>query len=72
MTNGARETNTLELATRLTIAWLSNPNTRASPDEVSAFLQKMLSTAISLSSSQGAPNRPQSESEFIPVGHSVR
>ncbi|MEJ5979122.1 MucR family transcriptional regulator [Novosphingobium sp. PS1R-30] len=34
-------TDLLELATELTIAWLSNPNTRASADEVPAFLQTM-------------------------------
>jgi predicted transcriptional regulator len=32
---------TLELATDLTIAWLSNPNTRASTDEVADILLKM-------------------------------
>jgi predicted transcriptional regulator len=35
------DTNAVELATELTIAWLSNPNTRASADEVPSFLQKM-------------------------------
>ncbi|WBH15430.1 MucR family transcriptional regulator [Sphingomonas radiodurans] len=35
------DTNAVELATELTIAWLSNPNTRASSDEVPGFLQKM-------------------------------
>lgn len=31
----------LELATELTIAWLSNPNTRAQGEDVPAFLRKM-------------------------------
>lgn len=31
----------VELATELTIAWLGNPNTRATSDEVPAFLQRM-------------------------------
>jgi predicted transcriptional regulator len=35
------ETNTVELATELTIAWLSNPNTRTPADDVPAFLQSM-------------------------------
>jgi predicted transcriptional regulator len=35
------DNNPLELATELTIAWLSNPNTRASADEVPNFLLKM-------------------------------
>lgn len=34
-------TVSVELATELTIAWLSNPNTRASTDEVPVFLAKM-------------------------------
>ena len=33
--------NPVELATELTIAWLSNPNTRATADEVPHFLAKM-------------------------------
>ena len=33
--------SSVELATELTIAWLSNPNTRANADEVPAFLAKM-------------------------------
>ena len=37
----ADDNNTLELATDLTIAWLSNPNTRASADEVADILLKM-------------------------------
>lgn len=35
------DTNSLELATELTIAWLSNPNTRASAEEVPSFLNRM-------------------------------
>jgi predicted transcriptional regulator len=35
------ETNSIELATELTIAWLGNPNTRTSADDVPAFLQSM-------------------------------
>lgn len=35
------ETNAVELATELTIAWLSNPNTRTSADDVPAFLASM-------------------------------
>ena len=35
------DNNTVELATELTIAWLSNPNTRTSADDVPAFLKSM-------------------------------
>ena len=34
-------TDLVELATELTIAWLGNPNNRASADEVPAFLRTM-------------------------------
>jgi len=40
--------NAVELATELTIAWLANPNTRASSDEVPAFLNKMHEAVQSL------------------------
>ena len=41
MTDDSGTSNTVELATELTIAWLSNPNTRASADEVPSFLRAM-------------------------------
>lgn len=44
-------TNTIELATELTIAWLSNPNTRTSGDDVLAFLQSMHATVAKLGGS---------------------
>jgi predicted transcriptional regulator len=43
------ETNTVELATELTIAWLGNPNTRTSADDVPAFLQSMHDAVARLS-----------------------
>jgi predicted transcriptional regulator len=36
-----QQSNAIELATELTIAWLSNPNTSASADDVPSFLQKV-------------------------------
>lgn len=42
--------NAVELATELTIAWLSNPNTRAQVDDVPAFLQKMHGAVTGLAS----------------------
>ena len=41
MTDETSTIDPIELATELTIAWLSNPNTRASAEEVPAFLGKM-------------------------------
>ncbi len=42
-------TDPVELASDLTIAWLSNPNNRASMDDVSTFLRKMHADVIELS-----------------------
>jgi predicted transcriptional regulator len=47
--------NTVELATELTVAWLSNPNNRVAADEVPAFLQKMHSTLSGLAEPAPAP-----------------
>ncbi|MDJ0277615.1 MucR family transcriptional regulator, partial [Sphingomonas sp. 2R-10] len=44
-------TNTVELATELTIAWLSNPNTRTTADDVPSFLQSMHSAVAALGAS---------------------
>ena len=55
--------NPIELATELTIAWLGNPNTRASSDEVPAFLNKMHEAVLNLgnSSEQSAQEEPSPE-----------
>jgi hypothetical protein len=53
-----QQPNTLELATDLTIAWLSNPNTTASADDVSAFLQKMHSAIAGIGSGAAAEEEP--------------
>ncbi len=49
MAEDIADSDLLSLATELTIAWLSNPNTRASADEVPAFLEKMHGAVIALS-----------------------
>ena len=41
--------NTIELAVALTTAWLGNPNTRSTPDEIHTFLKNSHSTIIGLS-----------------------
>ncbi|SOB79714.1 transcriptional regulator, MucR family [Sphingomonas guangdongensis] len=41
MADETQTTNIAELATELTIAWLANPNTRASAEEVPSFLRAM-------------------------------
>lgn len=46
--------NPVELATELTIAWLSNQNNRVSAEEVPAFLRTMHQTVTELASDSGA------------------
>lgn len=58
--------NTIELATELTIAWLSNPNTNASVDDASTFLQKMHS-ALNGVGSPPAAEEQAAEPEFMPA-----
>ena len=41
--------NPVELATELTMAWLSNPNTRTTPEDVPAFLKSMHDAVLGLS-----------------------
>jgi predicted transcriptional regulator len=60
------QSNTLELATDLAIAWLSNPNTNASADEVPAFLQKVYGALNSLGSGTGA-DEVSDEPEYTPA-----
>lgn len=45
----------VELATELTIAWLSNPNTRANGGEVPAFLRTMHDAVTALTGGQISP-----------------
>lgn len=47
--NGTKSINALELATELTIAWLANPNTRTSADDVPGFLRTIHSAVNQLS-----------------------
>jgi predicted transcriptional regulator len=61
--------NPVELATELTIAWLSNPNTRAIADEVPAFLAKMHQAVSNLASPAAveAPAGEEAPSEHTPA-----
>ncbi|MBM6577137.1 MucR family transcriptional regulator [Microvirga sp. SRT01] len=49
------ETDNVALATELTIAWLSNPNTRTNPDDVPAFIAKMHSALGQLGNASAEP-----------------
>ena len=56
------DNNTIELATELTIAWLSNPNTRTTADDVPAFLKSMHEAVVGLNGSAA----PETEAEPAP------
>ncbi|MEG3144246.1 MucR family transcriptional regulator [Sphingomonas sp. RT2P30] len=58
--------NAVELATELTIAWLSNPNTRANADEVPSFLAKM-HQAVNQLATPPAPAIEEATSEYTPA-----
>lgn len=61
------ETKTVELATELTIAWLSNPNTRSSADDVPAFLQAMHQAVTRLDGSATENVTDQPAQEYTPA-----
>ena len=65
MAETASSTNPVELATELTIAWLANPNTTPTSDDVPAFLQKVHQAVLGLS----APptEQPAAEAEYTPA-----
>jgi predicted transcriptional regulator len=60
------DNNPLDLATELTIAWLSNPNTRASADEVPNFLLKMHEAVCGLVSPR-EQEHAESAPEYTPA-----
>src|ERR1043166_6718449 len=61
MSEALTESDPLELATELTVAWLANPNPRASADEVPAFLARLHAALNSLSSPERQAEAPSSE-----------
>jgi predicted transcriptional regulator len=67
MTDTTVDTNLLELATELTVAWLSNPNTRVSAEDVPAFLQNMHGAVAGLASPSAPTEEPASASEHTPA-----
>jgi predicted transcriptional regulator len=58
--------NTVELATELTIAWLSNPNTRAAAEDVPSFLLKMHEAVRGLASA-GKEEQQEVRQEYTPA-----
>ncbi|GGB23798.1 MucR family transcriptional regulator [Sphingomonas metalli] len=68
MADDIADTNAVELATELTIAWLGNPNTRISAEEVPAFLGKMHET-VSVLLGSGAQPAPVEDTgnDYVPA-----
>jgi predicted transcriptional regulator len=60
-------TNAIELATELTIAWLSNPNTRANANEIPDFLRTMHGAVSDLSSAEVSSAEAAPEAEHVPA-----
>ena len=69
MSDESLDYNAVELATELTIAWLSNANTRASAEEVPTFLARMHDAVNALGASTAAPEEPAAEApaEYTPA-----
>ncbi len=61
------EINTVELATELTIAWLSNPSTRTNADDVPAFISSMHSALNKLSTGTAATEEAPAEQTYTPA-----
>jgi len=68
VTDQINETDAIELATELTIAWLANPNTRTTAAEVPAFLDKMYSSVQSLVGGSHSPSAEDAEqTDYTPA-----
>ncbi|MBV1686408.1 MucR family transcriptional regulator [Novosphingobium sp. G106] len=67
MADETTDSSLLELATELTMAWLSNPNTRASAEEVPAFLQSMHGAVTSLGTGSTSTEEAAPAAGFVPA-----
>lgn len=66
MTEETSGSDLLEFATELTMAWLSNPNTRAVAEDVPTFLQSMHNAVVNLATPQASPEAAP-VTEYIPA-----
>lgn len=67
MTDTTSEIDAVELATELTIAWLSNPNTRAQASEVPDFLKTMHNAVTELLVTPTADEQGEPSQAFEPA-----
>jgi len=63
----ANDINAVELATELTIAWLSNPNTRAATDDVPTFLTRMHDAVGGLAAPRPESSDAPAQPEYTPA-----
>ena len=67
MADDGTDLDAVELATELTVAWLGNPNTRSSAEDVPAFLGKMHETVSSLLGSTEPVATEHPAAEYLPA-----
>ena len=67
MTPEIETASAIELATELTIAWLSNPNTRAASEDVPAFLQQMHQAVSNLTGTGAPESTEEPQTEYTPA-----
>jgi predicted transcriptional regulator len=67
MADDTSDLNAVELATELTIAWLGNPNTRTSAEDVPAFLGKMHDIVSALLGSTDETPAEAPSAEYTPA-----
>jgi predicted transcriptional regulator len=67
MSEDNTDLSALELATELTIAWLGNPNTRSSAEDVPTFLGKMHDTVSALLGTSGEAAPVEAATEYTPA-----
>lgn len=60
------QTDIITLAAELTAAWLGNPHTRATADDVPAFLLSMHKAVADLGQSGGAATEPEQPESYVP------
>jgi len=66
LTDTPEKSDAIALATELTMAWLSNPHTRASAEDVPAFLSQMHAAVGNLAAPQPAEEAAEPQ-EFTPA-----
>jgi predicted transcriptional regulator len=67
LTDETSSMSPIELATELTIAWLGNPNTRTSSDEVPIFLNKMHEAVLNLGRGDNNASTGEPVQDFTPA-----